>query len=337
MAMHVNGTGTLDALFEPAAPDTPRCTILESAVDYIIQAVLGVIAFSTLIAKWRMEAKGGGARRPVRVFLLDTTKQCAGFFVAHIGNMIVAELLAAEGVSPCVWYFVNIVFDTTVRVLFAYLLLRGLEFLIRKYRLDPKGMMDFGDYGDLYVLTCSSMKRWFFQLAVWVGIVVVTCVMKGLLIWVLEEPLAAWGTWTMGPLERYTAEHGHTLELIVVMMILPFLLCTVQLWVQDSFLQSKKRGQGLHRFDPAQIEIEGDAQQRTTALEAFQPTPEPIFLFNDALWGPDSYSRGILTSHGPPPAIELTPKTDNRAGTTARGDSEDTMSAPAVPDEVLHS
>ena len=134
-----NATGVPDAEYE--------CSIIESSLDYFIQVLLGVLAFSTLIAKWRMEAKGETAkRRPMRVFVLDTTKQSAGFFVAHVGNMMVASLLAADDVSPCVWYFVNIVFDTTVRVFFAYCMLQFVQWIIASWQLDPKGILDFGEY-----------------------------------------------------------------------------------------------------------------------------------------------------------------------------------------------
>eukprot|EP00659_Diplonema_papillatum_P006214 gene6214-9518_t len=261
------------------------CTILESAVDYLIQVILGVLAFSTLIFKWRMEAKGGHGRRPGRVFALDTTKQCAGFFIAHVGNMVVASVLAESSVSPCVWYFVNIVFDTTVRVLFAFLMLRLVESIIRTYRLDPKGLLDFGDYGDLYVLTCTSLRRWGLQLALWLGIVTTTVFLKGVIVYWFEAPLADWGNWMLKPLERHTKEHGHDVELVIVMMIIPFVLCAMQLWVQDSFLRSRKRGQGLHRFDPAELSA-GERQCRQ-----LEPEAEPIFLLSDALWGPDSYRQ----------------------------------------------
>ena len=132
-----------------------ECTIIENAIDYVIQVLLGCLAFSTLLLKWRLEAKGEGDRRPTRVFLLDTTKQSAGFFVAHIGNMAVAEMLAVPGVSPCVWYFVNIVFDTTARVFMAYVLLRMMVWSIAKFKLDPRGVLDFGEYATVVVCVRS--------------------------------------------------------------------------------------------------------------------------------------------------------------------------------------
>ena len=110
--------------------------------------------------------------------------------------------------------------------------------------------------------------------------------MKGLLIWMFQRPLAAWGSWILGPLEDHTKEHGHTLELITVMMIIPFIMCATQLWIQDSFLQSKKRGKGLHRFDEDALAATGREYRPD------QPAPEPIFLIADAMWGPDSHRFG---------------------------------------------
>eukprot|EP01061_Rhynchopus_euleeides_P002956 TRINITY_DN12293_c0_g1_i1.p1 TRINITY_DN12293_c0_g1~~TRINITY_DN12293_c0_g1_i1.p1 ORF type:complete len:319 (+),score=99.17 TRINITY_DN12293_c0_g1_i1:175-1131(+) len=284
-----NGSMGYEQIIVAAVSDEHECSIMESTGDYIVQAILGLLAFSTLIAKWRLEAKGSNkaARRPMRVFVLDTTKQSGGFFIAHVGNMVVSSLLAANDVSPCVWYFVNIVFDTTVRVFFAYCMLQLVQWVIASWHLDPKGILDFGDYGDLYVLTCTSMKRWFFQLILWIGIVLTTVVLKGVLVWMFKGPLSRWGSFMLRPLEQHTKHHGHTLELVIVMMLVPFLLCALQLWVQDSFLQSKKRGQGLHRFDPEDL--------TSTSRQYLQQRPfaEPLFLLTDAMWGPDSHRSGV--------------------------------------------
>ena len=127
------------------------------------------------------------------------------------------------------------------------------------------------------------MKRWFYQLALWVNIVTVTVIMKGMLVWILKAPLARMGSFVLGPLEDNTKRHGHTLELVVVMMIIPFVLCAIQLWVQDSFLQSKKRGQGLHRFTDDELANTNRQylQQRSYA--------QPLFSLSDAMWGPDSH------------------------------------------------
>ena len=141
------------------------------------------------------------------------------------------------------------------------------------------------------------------QLLLWVGIVLTTVVLKGLLVWVLEEPLASWGNFMLGPLEDHTKKHGHTLELIVVMMIIPFVLCAMQLWIQDSFLQSRKRGQGLHRFSEEDLEG-GQRQYRQAAASA-----GPLFLLSDAFWGPDSHRYGKA------------PLTEQTGGTSQDGSS----------------
>eukprot|EP01059_Diplonema_ambulator_P013761 TRINITY_DN24369_c0_g1_i2.p1 TRINITY_DN24369_c0_g1~~TRINITY_DN24369_c0_g1_i2.p1 ORF type:complete len:270 (+),score=27.93 TRINITY_DN24369_c0_g1_i2:68-811(+) len=224
--------------------------------------------------------------------------------------MVVASLLAEDDVSPCVWYFVNILFDTTIRVLFAYLLLRLVAWVIYKAQLDPKGVLDFGDYGDLYVLTCSSIRRWLFQLGLWVGIVLCTVILKGGIIWLFSPALASFGNWAMGPLESHTKKHGHDLELIIVMMIIPFVLCAMQLWIQDSFLKSKKRGQGLHRFTPQEVSI---AERR---MKGTADRPEPIFLICDALWGPDSHRmlHSPLATQSPMEDVDLTKPVPHAVG-----------------------
>ena len=38
----------------------------------------------------------------------------AGMAVAHLCNLALAMLLTVRTADPCVWYFINVVFDTTV-------------------------------------------------------------------------------------------------------------------------------------------------------------------------------------------------------------------------------
>ena len=102
-----------------------ECTILSSAFDVFIQLLLAFVSFMILVAKWWFEEN----RRPVKVAAMDGSKQGGGFAVAHVFNMYLSMedapfSVAKAGSDPCQWYWVNIMLDTTVRVLITYLLFK---------------------------------------------------------------------------------------------------------------------------------------------------------------------------------------------------------------------
>ena len=55
------------------------CTILATTFDVFIQALLGVVSFLALVAKWWTEDN----RRPLKVALMDGSKQGGGFALAR--------------------------------------------------------------------------------------------------------------------------------------------------------------------------------------------------------------------------------------------------------------
>jgi len=222
--------------------DDNTCTILSSGFDYVVQLVLGVCCLLVILGKWWSE---GEFRRPFWIFFADLCKQGGGFFLAHVGNIIMSELLQSSA-SPCVWYFINIFLDCTVRVVLAYLHLVLLVRFINARGYNTDGSLTFGEYGlpgegeKVWHRWKEVVKRVFKQCLMWWGIVVVTRIEMGFVVWALKDPLADLGSWILGPLETYTDDHGHDLELIVVMMLIPAVLICLQLWVQDAFLQGDK-------------------------------------------------------------------------------------------------
>eukprot|EP00992_Anisonema_acinus_P009333 TRINITY_DN5540_c0_g1_i1.p1 TRINITY_DN5540_c0_g1~~TRINITY_DN5540_c0_g1_i1.p1 ORF type:complete len:285 (-),score=69.14 TRINITY_DN5540_c0_g1_i1:32-832(-) len=215
------------------------CTILDGSMDYVVQAALAVISFGVLILKWWLEFP----RRRAIVFLLDASKQCGGFLIAHFGNLLLSELLRTDSKDACVWYFINIVVDTTLRVAIAYGLLRLVEFTLEKTHLDPWGHLQSGHYS---VLGGPIVYMWWFQqLLLWLLIVTVSRVITGVLLVVCSTPAGDAGAWLLAPLENYSKEHGHALELWMVMIVTPLILNTMQLWVQDNFLSSGSKVQRM--------------------------------------------------------------------------------------------
>lgn len=105
----------------------PRCTILSDSFDLVVQCALFLVALLVLVGKRLREVP----RRPLRVWAMDSSKQCAGAGLAHLSNMAVATLLAAKsrggGSDECAFYAVNFFFDVTAGVLLLWMQLRALE------------------------------------------------------------------------------------------------------------------------------------------------------------------------------------------------------------------
>eukprot|EP01009_Symbiontida_sp_KSa7_P002171 NODE_1508_length_587_cov_514.345725_g1208_i0.p2 GENE.NODE_1508_length_587_cov_514.345725_g1208_i0~~NODE_1508_length_587_cov_514.345725_g1208_i0.p2 ORF type:complete len:173 (-),score=37.66 NODE_1508_length_587_cov_514.345725_g1208_i0:67-558(-) len=72
------------------------------------------------------------------------------------------------------------------------------------------------------------------------AIVAVSRLIMAAIVLAAADPFGAAGKWALSPLEDHSRRHGHALELIVVMVITPFIFNTFQLWVQDTFLKFSK-------------------------------------------------------------------------------------------------
>jgi len=199
------------------------CTLLENAFDYIVQIVLTIISFVILIGNWWIEQP----RRPWKIAALDGSKQGGGFFVAHVCNMALSiELHLPNGPDPCEWYWVNIMLDTTVRLLITFALFKSCERLIERMRWDA---LRSGKYG-----TPIQYTRWAKQLALWLSLVFVSKVLMGLITFLLRAQLGAVSVALLHPVAAYDSR----LELTVVMVITPLVMNTFQLLVQDGFLKA---------------------------------------------------------------------------------------------------
>ena len=98
--------------------DTYQCKLLGNIFSYIIQFLLLLLSFSTLIYKRHIEEP----KRPWKIWGFDVSKQlCGGFFV-HFANIAVSEyILNSSGSDECAWYFLNFFIDCTLGVGIVYL------------------------------------------------------------------------------------------------------------------------------------------------------------------------------------------------------------------------
>ncbi|EKX35017.1 hypothetical protein GUITHDRAFT_155592 [Guillardia theta CCMP2712] len=185
---------------------------------FFVQFVLAVLSFSALIVKRNQE----NPRRPMKVFQYDVAKNGLGACTVHFMNIFIAMQFAGKE-DPCPWYFIQILFDTTVIVYANFVVLRWLEKVVHSHFATD---VSSGDYGDPPQIT-----RWFHQLGVWLTVVVVCKIGITSVEYVFKNPLAEFGAIILAPL----CFNPH-LELFIVVVFLPLILNAFQFWIMDSYL-----------------------------------------------------------------------------------------------------
>lgn len=186
---------------------------------FITQAILAVLSFAILLVKHYREVP----RREATVFKFDVTKNALGAIEAHITNIVLAKAFAGNS-DPCPWYFINILFDTTVVVGMNFLLLRGAEIGASRF-LDKD--LSSGQYGNP-----PLFQRFAEQLGVWMLIVLINKTIMAGFFYLMQSQLSDFGRLMLSPL----CFNPH-LELFVVMVLTPLILNACQFWMQDNFLK----------------------------------------------------------------------------------------------------
>lgn len=182
------------------------------------------------------------------VWLLDTSKQAFSSVLAHCMNMALAVLLSKANESDnCEWYFINITVDVLLGVFLCYLLLIGVERLALKYEI---GMLNTGNYVNMDYeaeVICDfeptkqtevddiDFKIWLAQITVW-GLIVIIVKITLFFFQLLVAPiLEVISSILIGWLRIYPR-----VKLILIMVLWPFILNSVQFWIQDNILKAKK-------------------------------------------------------------------------------------------------
>ena len=199
-----------------------------------VQAALMFAAFLTLFVKWRLEEKR--TRRPVKIWVFDTSKQGFTSFSWHFLNVYISWLYTST--DPCLWYSLMVVLDATLGLGLCYLALKGFEKYVVDARMvgafSPLEYMRSGKYG-----TPPSAYAWGMQLLLWQGIVVGVKVTMAALTYPVSDFLQSIARFVLAPVIK----HPHA-ELIFVMLVLPLVLNVVTFWVSDNVLMAKKEESG---------------------------------------------------------------------------------------------
>ncbi|XP_028603188.2 store-operated calcium entry regulator STIMATE-like [Podarcis muralis] len=186
----------------------------------LVQALLAVVAFSTLMLKRFKEPKG--ERRPWRIWFYDTSKQAIGALFIHFANVFLSDLTEED---PCSLYLMNFILDATLGMLLIWFGVKMVSWVVEGRKCMH---LVFGEYGDPP------------QAAAWIG----QCILY-LLIMVFEKTtvglvllIPGW-TKLQEILLNYIPDPQ--LELVLVMLVVPFIVNAVMFWVVDSLIMKKHK------------------------------------------------------------------------------------------------
>jgi hypothetical protein len=253
-----------------------KCSLTATMFAKVVQAVLAVLCFGSLIVKRHIEHP----KRKFRVWVMDTTKQVASSGCAHLSGMAIATLIeaATAAANECAWYFLTFTLDTTLGVSLAYLLLRLQDAVVVRYDLVCLGKS--GYYGDH---PHYDYGLWIKQLIVWCIITVFVRMCVGMLMYAAKDPLSSLASLVATPFE------GHAkLFLVLVMIGCPLCMNIAQLWVQDTFLKKKQQG-GDDTQDETVVTPRDSEDNSTMYTRLVTPEDDTTSLCDE---------RGQCTAHG---------------------------------------
>ncbi|NWH25411.1 STIMA regulator, partial [Grus americana] len=186
----------------------------------LLQVVLALCALSTLMIKRLKEPKE--KRRPWRTWFYDTFKQAIGSLFIHFANVFLSDLTEED---PCSLYLINFILDATLGMLLIWLGVKVVSWIVqhKKYTY-----LVFGEYGDPP------------QAAAWIG----QCMLY-LLIMAFEKAVISLVLLIPGWTKLQQILLGYIpnpqLELILVMLVVPFIVNAIMFWVVDSLIMRKHK------------------------------------------------------------------------------------------------
>ncbi|XP_075064692.1 store-operated calcium entry regulator STIMATE-like [Mixophyes fleayi] len=184
----------------------------------LIQAVLAAVAFSGLLLKRWREPKE--ERRPWRIWCFDTSKQAIGALFIHFTNVFLSQLTEED---PCSLYLMHFLLDATLGMLVIWLCVKFVSLIVERRQCT---LLVFGEYGDP-----PQAAAWLGQCVVYLLIMIIekTIISLVLLIkvWIkLQEILLDYIT-------------NPKLELVLVMLVVPFIVNAIMFWLVDSLIMRK--------------------------------------------------------------------------------------------------
>ncbi|KAJ1659392.1 hypothetical protein IWQ61_001524 [Dispira simplex] len=209
----------------PLTDESINCKLMDGFAIFI-QSLLGVIAISTLFIKRQHEVP----RRPFMIWFFDVSKQASGSAMMHVLNLVAAHMSgrsSRENSNPCIWYFMNLVLDTTVGVYILYLYLKLIQKVVRQLQLTD---MESGNYG-----TPPRVRIWAKQsIAFFVALLLMKLTVTIAL--AVFPSLAIVGRIFLAPFRQVGDPR---IQVVMVMLVVPLIMNIVQFWLIDQVVKQK--------------------------------------------------------------------------------------------------
>jgi len=198
----------------------PTCH-LTGNTGWLLQILLGAMAFTVLIYKRQTETP----RRSWKIWFFDSSKQGFVAMEIHFINVGLARAMmeSGDGHDSCTWYFTMVVLDSTLGLLTVYWLLRWSSHCVNKYRLK---LLYSGEYG-----TPPRFKPYLAQMLLYNGVMLLEKLLVSLVLLIPFVQQA--GQAILRPIGRASA----TFELVVALLITPFVINVLWFWIVDNFLK----------------------------------------------------------------------------------------------------
>ncbi len=162
------------------------------------------------------------------------SKQGISSLLLHFLNLFLAVMISKQNdEDACVWYLVNILLDTTLGVIFEWILIRIFEVFARKYKIDA---LISGCY---YSHKTTQYDDYHIDYSIWAVQTVLWCIISALMKFVVYIIMMTFPTFfeNLGFYLLQSIAVYPKLELIVVMVIVPLIMNVIQFWLVDNILK----------------------------------------------------------------------------------------------------
>ncbi|EIM87847.1 uncharacterized protein STEHIDRAFT_76464 [Stereum hirsutum FP-91666 SS1] len=255
--------------FEDYPVDRQSCQLL-GPTALIVQSLMGVVVILSLLYKRQREKP----KRPWRIWLFDVSKQVVGQMFVHGVNVLISDVGSHRTAgNACVFYFLNILVDTTLGVACIYLILRVTTHILSE-RFQFKGY-ESGQYG-----TPPSVIYWLRQAAVYVFALTSMKILV-LILFALFPGIFKLGDWLLSWLG-----HGDAVQVIFTMGLFPILMNVLQFWLIDSIVKASTA-------NPA-LTLPSDAEAGSSPHTS--EDRQPLFRASNE-YDSDSDNEGLDTRH----------------------------------------
>lgn len=236
--------------------DEPTCELL-GPVSLLLQLIMGGIAILSLVVKRRYE----NPRRPWRVWFFDVGKQVLGALMLHFLNLLASILFSDDSSgmdeNPCTWYFLNVLFDTTIGVPLLWACLYYVYTVAFKLKMTK---IISGRYGDPPEFAAFAKQAALYMIAL-----ILAKIFLYLILYTVPF-LDNWGayliSWTNFDLR---------VQILFVMFIFPCVMNAIQYYLVDTMIQSPEYGFGGELFS-ANLDR---SMSRYGTFEPFKAQTEP--------------------------------------------------------------